>query len=188
MDLRYVTWHSGGKFCPCSTGPLRPEQLQQNESYSHNLHRNWDWLSYLTPLEHFIDLKPRISEVWLFIALFFWWFRKNLCSIFLFCVISRNYLLHYFSIFSPLCTYESSESIYLVDLKVPWCSLHFKWRLFFHPKNNIYVLVSHLIQILTNLNNFARNESYSNTIIIIIHPWLVKQITSKPSSPTEIFW
>ena len=38
-------------------------QLQENESYFHNIHTNWDWLSYVTPLEHFNDLKPQISEV-----------------------------------------------------------------------------------------------------------------------------
>ena len=39
-------------------------QLQKNESYVYNLHINWDQLSYVTCLDTFIDLKPRISEEW----------------------------------------------------------------------------------------------------------------------------
>ena len=37
-------------------------QLQKNELYVYNLHINWDELSYVTCLDTFIDLKPRISE------------------------------------------------------------------------------------------------------------------------------
>ena len=43
---------------------LRPMQLQKNESYVYNLHINWDQFSYVTCLDTFIDLKPRISEEW----------------------------------------------------------------------------------------------------------------------------
>ena len=53
----------GGEFCPHSTSPLRSKHFQQNESYFHILHINWDWMDYVTSVELFIDLKPRICEV-----------------------------------------------------------------------------------------------------------------------------
>ena len=71
--FRDVTWHrqpilpkSAGKFCPCLTGHQRPEQLQKNESYFHNLHTNWDQFSYATCLDTFFDLKLRTTEVCFF--------------------------------------------------------------------------------------------------------------------------
>ena len=53
----------GGEFCPHFTGPLRSKHFQQNESYFHILNINWDWMDYVTSVELFIDLKPRICEV-----------------------------------------------------------------------------------------------------------------------------
>ena len=32
----------GGEFCPHSTSPLRSKHFQQNESFFHILHINWD--------------------------------------------------------------------------------------------------------------------------------------------------
>ena len=55
---------SGGEFCSHSTGPMRSKHFQQKESYFHILHVNWDWMDYVTSVELFIDLKPRICEVW----------------------------------------------------------------------------------------------------------------------------
>ena len=53
----------GWNGCLCQVTSLRPEQLQKNESYFHNLHINWDWLKYVTCLDTFFDLKLGISEV-----------------------------------------------------------------------------------------------------------------------------
>ena len=50
-------------FCPSSTSPLWSKYLQQNESYSHNLHINWDQLSYVTSLEFKVDHKRRFWDV-----------------------------------------------------------------------------------------------------------------------------
>ena len=53
-----------GSGCLCQVTSLRPEQFQQNESHFYNLDINWDWMSYVTCLDTFFDLKLRISEVW----------------------------------------------------------------------------------------------------------------------------
>ena len=62
----------GGEFCPHLTSPLRSKHFQQNESYFHILHINWDWMDYVTSVELFIDLKPRICKVCAYIP------QKNL--------------------------------------------------------------------------------------------------------------
>ena len=53
-----------GSGCLCQVTSLRKELLQQNESYFHNLYIIWNWLSCVTSLDTFLDLKPRTSEVW----------------------------------------------------------------------------------------------------------------------------
>ena len=50
--------------CLCSVTSPRSKHLQQNESYFHNLHINRVWIVYITSVELFMDLKPRICEVW----------------------------------------------------------------------------------------------------------------------------
>ena len=53
--------------CLCSVRSPRSKHLQQNESYFHNLHINWVWMGYVTSVELFMDLKPRIYEVWILV-------------------------------------------------------------------------------------------------------------------------
>ena len=36
----------------------------RNETYFHNPYKNWDLTAYVTPLEHFVDQKPSISDEW----------------------------------------------------------------------------------------------------------------------------
>ena len=50
--------------CLCSVTSPRSKHLEQNESYFHNLHMNWVSMGYITSVELFMDLKPRIYEVW----------------------------------------------------------------------------------------------------------------------------
>ena len=49
--------------CLCSVTSPSSKHLEQNESYFHNLHMNWVWMGYVTSVELFMDLKPRIYEV-----------------------------------------------------------------------------------------------------------------------------
>ena len=50
----------------CLCQPVTPwsNLLQQNESYFHNLHINWDWMDYVMSLEHFVRQKVRNFDVW----------------------------------------------------------------------------------------------------------------------------
>ena len=56
----------------CLCQPVTPwwsNLLQQNESYFHNLHINWDWMDYVMSLEHFVRQKVRNFDVWVYYGL-----------------------------------------------------------------------------------------------------------------------
>ena len=54
----------GRYFCLCPTGSPRSKLLQQNESYFHNLHINWNWMGYVTSLEYFVRQEVQNLDMW----------------------------------------------------------------------------------------------------------------------------